>query len=155
MDKYSDPDILDAPLNLTSFELLNESNKVIPEIRPTDGFLKFTVRFAVHVPEQFINNSYPLKYRVFMTISAKTDEGERGIWQSIGELPLRPQNPRNPLIYRYDFSVNADISNIIKQIDSVNIQLSVSSKHNGEMGISESLRLGRFLYTNIPVVLGE
>ena len=155
MDKYQDPDVLDAPLNLTCFEIIDKENKVLPEIQAIKGNLGFTVRFAIHVPQKFIHENLNFGYKVYMTISTIVDGKELGIWQSIGDLPLQIDSSKHPLIYRYDFPVNIDVSNIIDQLKEVKIQLSTSSKHNGESGISESLRVGRFLYTKIPVVVNE
>ncbi|WP_242363409.1 hypothetical protein [Limosilactobacillus antri] len=139
MGTFYDPDIFSAPVYPVQFEIINEENRTVPFIKIRNNKITFSISCTIYIPNNFWIRPYAtVDDFIYFTIL----EGNQVIAQQIGNLP------ENENFARY--TVKFDISNI-KEIKELNLQLAYTSKHAGESGITESLRVGRFFNTIIPV----
>lgn len=139
-----DPDIQDAPIHCVGFQIKNANQKEIFEVENVNGTLNFNITCVIYVPNHFREQQFAQSGRIFFSCLSNG----MVVDQQIGEMPIQNSNTQDVLLYKYDVSFH------IEQFDQdvLNFQAAWTNKHNGEMGLSESLRVGRFVNTFIPVV---
>lgn len=135
---YSDPDIQDAPIYPVSFEIEQDGHTVLA----IDPHKSFIIKCAIYVPEEMKQALQQQEHFLYATIFAN----KIPIAQQIATIDP-DYNPGNKFLQlAIDFSIN-DYANS----DEINFQMAITGKHQGEMGIGESLRVGRFINTFIPL----
>lgn len=136
--KYS---ILDAPAHLTSF-LLESNGKIVDSLTvPENGKLNFNLKIYVYLPNH-VQGEFE---GIYLSIYSTGLKNDIYLSQQVADVTEIAMNPVGLV-----FPVEID-ANLLIDIHAINIQLALSSKHDGEMGVGESLLLGRFLNTLIPL----
>lgn len=136
---YSDPDILEAPVHPVLFEI-QQDEQVVQMINPTKSF---TIRFSIYIPYELRQEIGNRNYFVYVTLSDNDD-------MPIAQKVARVTSPHNQEIKVLQFASQFEPIDSINN-DVVNIQMAITTKHQGEMGIGESLRTERFINTYIPL----
>lgn len=139
MGDIYNPDIQNAPVFPVSFQVLDDQEKHIYAVTPENGKAVFYVYCAIYVPESFYESNH--NKDVFVYFSALVDNQVAD--QVVAKFPFDTKSD----LYRFQVEFDLPFSDA----DNVNIQIACTTKHDGEMGISESLRVGRFLNTRIPI----
>lgn len=135
---YQDPDIQEAPVYPVRLEIIQDG-------KPTNflsGNDHFTLYCDVFAPSSFIDdhqNTVQYIYASLLSGIHTVDE------QKVAEVKIDPQN--KPLVWHFEIPFKWEF----RGFESINLQLAITSKHEGEMGLSEALRLGRFVNTFIPI----
>ena len=137
---YSDPDIQEAPIYPVLFQIEQDGQTVLT----INSKEEFVVRCSAYVPTNLMQQIKHRSHFIYAPILANGSP----VIQQIGQI-TPPSNPENSII---QFAVNFNLDDKVKT-DQVNLQLAITAKHKGEMGIGESIRVGRFVNTYIP--LGE
>ena len=145
MNNIYDPDIQHAPMYCVGFQLQDEHQKETLKILNRKGNIDFSIMCAVYVPNSFKEHTYNQHGRLFFTC---LNSNGIVVDQKIGELPLETEKSSEPSLIRYAVRFNfSDFAG-----SELNLQIAWTNKHDGEMGIGESLRIGRFVNTMIPVI---
>lgn len=139
MGDIYNPDIQSAPVFPVGFQILDNKEKQIYLITPNNGKATFYVTCAIYVPESFYESNHDKD--VFIYFSALVNQQVAD--QAIAKFPFETKSN----LYRFQVEFDLPFANA----DDVNIQIACTTKHEGEMGISESLRVGRFVNTKIPI----
>lgn len=135
---YTDPDILEAPVYPTLFEIQHDG-QVVQMIDPTKNF---TIRFSIYVPYEIRQEIKRHNHYIYVTLS------NNGIPIVQKVAPVSVPHSREDRILQFASQFEAINST---DNDVVNIQVAITTKHQGEMGISEALRVCRFINTYIPL----
>lgn len=135
---YSDPDIQEAPVYPVMFEIKQE-NETVQKISPKKSFI---IRCSVYVPDETRQEIQDRKHYIYVTL---LDSGQP-VSQQIGAISL-PVNQEDIIM---QFAINFDPVKGTSN-NQINLQMAITSKHEGEMGIGEALRIGRFMNTYIPL----
>lgn len=155
--KIDNPDILDAPVYPVSFKIQNQEhlneyptyNNADPQIELTqEGKINFQLFCTIYLDDSFVEFSKKLDTFIYLNVLS-TNEYQQEFYlnQQRGEFPT----DQGKLI-EYSFHIVINAKNVKKyNLDHLRIQLAVTNKHEGEVGISESIRVGRFLNTVIPI----
>lgn len=138
MGTINDPDIQSAPVYPVLFEM-KQGDQTVQKINLQNDFV---IRCSVYVPSEMLQQLNQQEHFVYVTL---IDDGKL-IGQKIGVLNPTPNKEINVLQLAIAFKLDSDIDN-----DQINLQMAITSKHSDEMGIGESLRIGRFINTYIPV----
>lgn len=139
MGTYYDPDIQDAPVYPVKISLKNDDNQETTFIEKKNGKINFTVMCTIYIPGKTLAQQ-SIGKKIFVYFTALSSNNV--VAQKFSELP----EGKSFAQYKVPFSID-DASNI----DELNLQFACTLKHQGESGIGESLRVGRFFYTIIPV----
>lgn len=135
---YSDPDIQEAPVYPVMFEIKQE-NETVQKISPQKSFI---IRCSVYVPDETRQEIQDRKHFIYVTL---LDSGQP-VSQQIGAISL-PVNQEDIIM---QFAINFDPVKGTSN-NQINLQMAITSKQEGEMGIGEALRIGRFMNTYIPL----
>ena len=133
-----DPDIQDAPVYPIMFEI-QQNNKTVQIINPQDPF---TIRCSVYVPATIKQKMEGYKHYIYATLLDKNMPVE----QKIGKIDIDSNQKSSILQFAIPFKLNDGIKSKV-----INLQIAVTPKHEGESGIGESIRIGRFVNTYIPL----
>lgn len=136
---YSDPDILEAPVYPVLFEI-QQDDQAVQMINPTKDFI---IRFSIYIPYGLRQEIGNRNYFVYVTLS---DNNDMPIAQKVAPVNPPYDQERKVLQFASQFEPINSINN-----DVINIQVAITTKHQGEMGIGESLRTERFINTYIPL----
>lgn len=135
---YNDPDIQNAPVYPVLFEI-QQNNKVVSIVNPKEGFV---IRCSVYVPSVLKQQIAKYDHFIYATLLAN----EQPISQQVGIM-----NANYGLNDRIaQFMVKFECDNL-DNLNQINLQLAITPKHKGEMGIEESIRVGRFVNTYLPL----
>lgn len=134
-----DPDIQDAPLYPIDISIKNNDNQELPYVVENNGKIEFSIVCTVYIPDRFWANQFEGQDN-FVYFTALNNY--QVVAQRVGRLP----DGEHFAQYKVPFSINE-----VSDIDELNLQFAYTSKHPGESGLGESLRIGRFFYTIIPV----
>lgn len=138
MGTLYDPDIQDAPVYPVLFEVLQDNQPT----QIVDPDKEFTFKCSVYVPRKMRQALSQYKYYVYVTLIVN----EVPIAQKVGLIPA--SNQRKKVL---QFAVQFERFNKSIESNKVNLQMAITAKHNGESGMGESLRIGRFVNTFIPL----
>lgn len=129
----NNPDIQNAPVYPIDFHVTGSKED-------------FSVSCTVYVPDKFVGNHPGISgYSVYLTILTMRELGTSVLAQQSSELAFYKSQ-----LLKYNFNIKEDVT----QFDTLNIQLAVApsfEEGNAYAGASESLRVGRFVNTIIPV----
>lgn len=149
----------DWKVSLLSFDLKNQANQTINYInlnKDDSTIVKIlcTIFFPKKLKENIINNlegkTYPHIARIYSLVSYKN------LYIADQYISLKLDDLKKSNFMRLEFQFNCPryIKNVNDEtisVENCHIKLAYSTKENGEMGIGESIRLGTFLETTIPV----
>lgn len=138
MGTLYDPDIQDAPVYPVLFEII-QNNKVVQIVNPKKDFV---IRCSVYVPSVLKQQIAKYDHFIYATLLAN----EQPISQQVGT--MNANYGLNDSIAQ--FMVKFECDNL-DNLNQINLQLAITPKHKGEMGIGESIRVGRFVNTYIPL----
>lgn len=152
-----DPDIQDAPVYPVSFMIQNQEHLneyptydfADPQIELTkDGNIDFQLFCTIFLDKEFIENFKNVDNFIYLNVLSTNDQQQEiYLVQQKGDFPLDQGN-----LITYSFHVVINEENVKKfKLSYLKLQLAITQKHEREMGISESIRLGRFLNTVIPI----
>lgn len=133
-----DPDIQDAPVYPVMFEIQQDSETV----QMIDSQKPFTVRCSVYVPTAIKEEMKERNHFIYATLL----NNDMPIEQKIGKVDL-DSNQKSSIL---QFAIVFELDDGIKD-KTINLQIAITPKHKGEMGIGESIRVGRFVNTYIPL----
>ncbi|MGF0066611.1 hypothetical protein [Limosilactobacillus reuteri] len=137
MNDIYNADIQEAPVYPVSFQLYDKDGKPIYRLQS-----ECNLSTVIYIPKSIVNSFSGQDNFIYLTIM---DE-KNALYQSYSALPQQLNS-----MYLLKFNLH------IPQCDSpaLNLQLAFSNKHSGESGIGESLRIGRFFNSMIPIEDGE
>lgn len=137
MNDIYNADIQEAPVYPVSFQLYDKDGNPIYRLQS-----ECNLSTVIYIPEPIANSFSGQDNFIYLTIM---DE-KNALYQSYSALPQKLNS-----MYLLKFDLH------IPQCDSpaLNLQLAFSNKHSGESGIGESLRIGRFFNSMIPIEDGE
>ncbi|MCC4323694.1 hypothetical protein LMB42_05425 [Limosilactobacillus reuteri] len=137
MNDIYNADIQEAPVYPVSFQLYDKDGKPIYRLQS-----ECNLSTVIYIPKSIANSFSGQDNFIYLTIM---DE-KNALYQSYSALPQQLNS-----MYLLKFNLH------IPQCDSpaLNLQLAFSNKHSGESGIGESLRIGRFFNSMIPIEDGE
>lgn len=149
----------DWKVSLLSFNLKNQSDQIINYIdldKDDNVIVKIscTIFFPEKLKENIISNlegrTYPHIARIYSLVSFKN------LYIADQHISLKLEDLKKSNFMRLEFQFNCpryikSIDNETIPVENCHIQLTYSTKHDGEMGINETIRLGTFLETTIPV----
>lgn len=138
MGTLYDPDIQDAPVYPVLFKII-QNNKVVQIVNPKKDFV---IRCSVYVPSVLKKQIAKYDHFIYATLLAN----EQPISQQVGT--MNANYGLNDSIAQ--FMVKFECDNL-DNLNQINLQLAITPKHKGEMGIGESIRVGRFVNTYIPL----
>ena len=138
MGTLYDPDLQDAPVYPVLFEIM-QNNKVVQIVNPKKDFV---IRCSVYVPS--VLKQLIAKYDHFVYATLLADG--KPISQQVGT--MNANYDLNDSIAQ--FMVKFECDNL-DNLNQINLQMAITAKHSGEMGIGESLRVGRFINTCLPL----
>lgn len=133
-----DPDIQDAPVYPVMFEIQQDSETV----QMIDSQKPFTVRCSVYVPTAIKEEMKERNHFIYATLL----NNDMPIEQKIGKVDL-DSNQKSSIL---QFAIVFELDDGIKD-KTINLQIAITPKHEYEMGIGESIRVGRFVNTYIPL----
>lgn len=138
MDDIYNADIQKAPVYPVLFEIEQDKQTILT----IDLSKEFIVKCAIYVPEEMNQVLQQSDYFVYATLFVN----ESPVTQKIAT--IRPNhNPKNRILQlAIDFNISDKINS-----NEINFQMAITHKHQGEMGIGESLISGRFINTYIPL----
>lgn len=136
---YMDPDIQEAPVYPVLFTIEQNGNSVLT-INPNEEFI---VHCAVYIPAQLRQQIKQQDHFIYATI---IDSGSP-IIQKIGSITPPVYSNNNEIM---QFIIAFELGNRT-DANQINLQIAITAKHKGEMGIGESLRVGRFINTYLPL----
>ena len=151
--------INDYNISLISFKILDSNNDPINYITTKENYktpttISCIVYFPDNVKEDLLNNAmrYPhMKYGFYSHITYRN----RYIALQRINIPIDKLKQTNFMNLSFNFEVPFTIpslSNSLIEVNNCHIKLAISSKNLGEIGITESMRLGTFFETTVPVV---
>lgn len=151
------PDIQAAPVYPVAFKIQNQNHLdefptyeiADPQIELTeDGNINFQLFCTIYLDSEFLKNFSDRDNFIYLNVLSTNDQQQEiYLTQQRGEFPTDQGS-----LITYSFHVVIDKENVEKfKLDCLKVQLAITQKHEGEMGITESIRVGRFLNTVIPI----
>ena len=139
MGTYYDPDIQNAPVYPVEISVKNKENKDEPYLTEKNKKIDFIITCTIYIPNNFWVRPYATTEDfIYFTVLGNNQV----IAQRIGKLPEGEKFAK----YTVPFSITNNSG-----LSELNLQFAYTPKHQGESGIGESLRIGRFFYTIIPI----
>lgn len=146
-------------VSILSFNLKNENNQVINYIDFKDNDkvvvkISCTVFFPEELRKDIINSLdekvYPRIERIYSVTTYK------GLYIADQYISLKSDDLKQSSFMKLEFQFNCPkqikgLDDEIIPVKNCHIQLAYSTKGIGELGIGESIRVGTFLETTIPV----
>lgn len=137
--KYS---IENAPAHLLNMAIKPETGEFKGRlVRQKNAPLKFELQTMIYIPN-YVDFSYLAAY---LTVYSDGLANDIYLNQQKAELTALDDSVVD-IVFPIEIS-----DDLLDGVSGVNVQLALSNKHENEMGISESLRIGRFLNTLIPL----
>lgn len=149
----------DYNISLLSFKILNEKGKEINYITTQKNELTpVTINCTIYIPNEerdmIIENSKKYPHMAYRIYSSATYHSRNIAMLSI-TIPIDKIKSNNFMNLSFSFDVPYELPNFddeIMKVKNCNFTLAISQKSLGEMGFSESIRVGTFLKTTIPII---
>lgn len=157
-NKIYEADIQKAPIHLVGLQIQNQENlnkyptydasDMIAELN-TDGDIDIQVFCSLFLDNNFLEQFKSIPTYVYMT-ALTSNSPEVYLAQQFGKLPT---DVGNFMKYAFHIKITSDL---IKKFNVNEFRLigSVTTRNEASVGISESLRVGRFFNTIFPVSNG-
>ena len=123
-------------VGLISYKLTNENNEEIDTVKPNDGKVSFSVVLSIYNSLSFMDD-----FNVYLLVVNSIDDTTVLAQQAH---IIRESSDDT-------FNVKFDINDDVPTTKDLNLRIAISNKKPGEMGITESIRVGTILNVKLPI----
>ncbi|WP_369351410.1 hypothetical protein AB3Q54_05835 [Ligilactobacillus agilis] len=123
-------------VGLISYKLTNENNEEIDTVKANDGKVSFSVVLSIYNSLSFMDD-----FNVYLLVVNSIDDTTVLAQQAH---IIRESSDDT-------FNVKFDINDDVPTTKDLNLRIAISNKKPGEMGITESIRVGTILNVKLPI----
>lgn len=146
---------MNSGISITNFNITNNSNTFLDSVKiKSDGSLGFYVDCGLYLNDEFISHAsevQPNNY-IFCNVLSAGKQPQYYLAQRYIKLPL----DSSTIFFGYHIVIDGvQVKQLLEFSDEIEIQLSYTTSNEAHAGFSESLRVGKFFQTHIPIQKGN
>ena len=123
-------------VGLISYKLTNENNEEIDTVKANDGKVSFSVVLSIYNSLSFMDD-----FNVYLLVVNSIDDTT--VLAQQAHIIRESSNDT--------FNVKFDINDDVPTTKDLNLRIAISNKKPGDMGITESIRVGTILNVKLPI----